>query len=256
MQASIPAPAVTFCPHISDSGWRRATNLSAGQFITGLCGEVEPEGVERCVRENTFPRSIKQNLMNSSLWSSSMATVYTGLCHTFNYPLPLSTQLNTESFLFYLETNVSYRLIIHDPKFYHIVMNNLAFPRVLLNYQSEKQLRPGHYEHCGLTLTQHHLLNRPEQPCEEAEDYNFLECVKTSQARRVGCRPPWDSWSPPTLPLCQTLEELQHHEELDNTSLQSDQQMIVNQTGCNIPCQFKVGHLRKSQQLNTYFPGL
>ena len=47
-----------------------------------------------------------------------------------------------------------------------------------------------------ISVTEHHLLNRPEQPCEEKEDYDFLECVKTSQARMVGCRPPWDIWSP------------------------------------------------------------
>ena len=91
-----------------------------------------------------------------------------------------------------------------------------------------------------ISVTEHHLLNRPEQPCEEKEDYDFLECVKTSQARMVGCRPPWDIWSPHTIPLCQTMEQLDQHELLDNTYLSFEQKMIVNQTGCRVPCKYKV----------------
>ena len=252
VQASVPAPAVTFCPHSSSSGWRNATTVSAGQFISSLCDEARPEAVERCVRENTFAMNIKQSVMNSSLWSSSMATVYAGLCHSFNYPRPLSAKgyAADHSLLFYLDPSLNYRVLIHDPKFYHIVSNSLVFPRIFFNFESEKPLRSGHYQDCEITLTQHHLLDRPEQPCEEEheeEDYDFLQCVKTSQARRVGCRPPWDMWSPPSIPLCQSMEQLQQHEQVDQSYLQSEQQLIVNQTGCNIPCKFKVCYLR-------YFP--
>ena len=53
-------------------------------YIKTFCNETKSQGqsvrqsdVERCVRERTFPlsSSIKQNMMNSSLWSSKMATV-------------------------------------------------------------------------------------------------------------------------------------------------------------------------------------
>ena len=246
LQAGVPAPAVSFCPHSSNYGWKNSTNLAPGEFISSFCSEARPEAVERCVRENTFPFNMKQNVMNSSLWSSSMAMVYAGLCHTFNYPRPLSADINTDSFLFYLDPSLSYRIIIHDPKFYHLVTNTIAFPRIWLEYKfgDDPRLQPGHYQHCGILLTQHHLLNRPEQPCEEEEDYDFLKCVKTSQARLVGCRPPWDIWSPPSIPLCQTMEQLQQHEQLDQSYIQIEQQKIVNQTGCNIPCKFKVCDLR------------
>ena len=243
------------------SGWRD----SALRYLRTFCSQEDVKGeqlspsillmfssdVVDCIRENTFSlnSTIKASRLglDLSLWSSYMATIYFGMCHTFT---------NNQSIkIFHLDPQLNYRIFIHDPNYYHLLIRSLI-PRILLQYKAGKDMEPGAYDYLEITATEHQRLNRPEQPCEEAEDYNFLECVKTSQARRVGCRPPWDSWSPPTLPLCQTLEELQHHEELDNTSLQSDQQMIVNQTGCNIPCQFKVGHLRKSQQLNTYFPGL
>ena len=204
----------------------------------------------RCVEEKTFPFDIKQNVMNSSLWSSNMASVFAGLCHSFTYPDYLSSHFNTENFLFFLDPDLSYWVLIHDPKFYHVVTNSLVFPRVLLEYKTGMNNKADHYDDCGITLTHHHLLNRPEQPCKEEEDYDFLQCVKTSQARYIGCRPPWDVWSPPSIPLCETMEQFQQHEQLDQAYIyNSEQQLIVNRTGCQIPCKFKVGH---SQSLCLY----
>ena len=100
-------------------------------------------------------------------------------------------------------------------------------------------MQSGQFDYYDIILTEHHLLNRPEQPCEEEEDYDFLQCVKTSQARRVGCRPPWDSWSPHTIPLCQTVDQLQHHERLDWADVNLEQKMIVNNTGCQLPCHYR-----------------
>ena len=143
-------------------------------------------------------------------------------------------------FLFFLNPELSYRIIIHDPSFYHIVERGEIFPRIWLEYKASRDMQAGHYEGYFLSVTEHHLLNRPEQPCEEEEDYDFLACVKTSQARRVGCRPPWDSWSPHTIPLCQTMEQLDQHEKLDMTFFYTRQKKIVKDFGCRIPCTYKV----------------
>ena len=71
-----------------------------------------------------------------------------------------------------------------------------------------------------------------DQPCEEEEeDYDFLQCVKTSQARMVGCRPPWDSWSPHTIPLCQTVDQLDQHEMIDAEFGADEQKTILAKTG-------------------------
>ena len=101
-------------------------------------------------------------------------------------------------------------------------------------------MHAGHFNFFEISVTEHHLLNRPEQPCEEEEDYDFLECVKTSQARMVGCRPPWDSWSPPTLPLCQTMDQLWEYDGLDFRLKDVEQKIILNYTGCQPPCKYKV----------------
>ena len=158
-----------------------------------------------------------------------MDTVYLGMCHTFTFPNRTDKDRNNS--FFSLDLDLSYRIMIHDPKFYLSVINSGLFPRIWVQYKAGENTKAGSYEVYEITVTEHHLLNRPEQPCVEEEDYDFLECVKTSQARSVGCRPPWDIWSPHTLPLCQTMEQLDQHEKLEMTM-----------TGCRVPCNYKVCH--------------
>ena len=204
-----------------------------------------------CVRNNTFSfnDSIKdarfnmqtmESVVKESLWRTTMDTVYYGTCHTFNYSDRIYADMVLDSFLFYLDPSLKYRVIFHDPKFYHIVSNTLTFPRIWLEYKAGQNMKPGHYEWFYITLTEHNNLNRPEQPCEEEEDYDFLKCVKTSQARRVGCRPPWDSWSPDTIPLCQTMDQLWEYDGLDFRLKHVEQKIILNYTGCQPPCKYKV----------------
>ena len=45
---------------------------------------------------------LKESLINSSMWSSRMDTVYYGLCHTFLYPGRVSNQ----GFFFALHQNL------------------------------------------------------------------------------------------------------------------------------------------------------
>ena len=111
-------------------------------------------------------------------------------------------------------------------------------------------MKAGHFQRFEISLTEHRLLNRPEQPCEEEEDYDFLKCVKTSQARSVGCRPPWDSWSPHTIPLCQTVEQLHQYELMDLIISSVEQKMIMNYTGCESPCKYKVSVLSSVHRFN------
>ena len=108
------------------------------------------------------------------------------------------------------------------------------------DYQARQNLQSGQFDYYDIILTEHHLLNRPEQPCEEEEEYDFLSCVKTSQARRVGCRPPWDIWSPHTIPLCQTMDQLTEHEWIDFLFITYEKRKIVAETGCEAPCKYKV----------------
>ena len=173
---------------------------------------------------------------NSSLWTSYMATIFLGMCHTFTYQNDVDNDESTNMFL--LDPDLNYRILIHDPKYYHVLAKSL-FPRIWLEY-NRKIIEGGTFNYLEISVTEHQLLNRPEQPCEEAEDYDFLKCVKTSQARRVGCRPPWDSWSPDTIPLCQTMDQLWEYDGLDFRLKHVEQKIILNYTGCQPPCKYKV----------------
>ena len=179
--------------------------------------------------------------MDESLWTSDMALIFFGVCHSLIYPHKISADHRdvVNSSTFYLDPSINYRIFIHDPKFYLLLSKNGIFPRIFLQYKSGQNLEAGQFDYYEISVTEHRLLNRPEQPCEEEEDYDFLQCVKTSQARRVGCRPPWDSWSPHTIPLCQTVDQLQHHERLDWADVNLEQKMIVNNTGCQLPCHYR-----------------
>ena len=149
---------------------------------------AECSDVLSCVKEKTFPlnSTVKQTMLNSSLWSTTMATVYYGMCHTFRNTEKLPAMAMVPAGVFYLNPNLTQRIIIHDPLFYHILSNSLVFPRVWLEYKPDQNMKAGHFERLEISVTEHQLLNRAEQPCEEEKEYDFLKCVKTSQARRVG----------------------------------------------------------------------
>ena len=192
------------------------------------------------MRKNTFSlnSSVWQSKFNSSQWRSYMAVIGYGMCHTFTY----NTAESSRSFL--LDPTLNYRIYIHDTKFYHLILRSL-FPQILLQYKAGKNIEAGTYDLYEISVTQHHLLNRPEQPCEEEEDYDFLQCVKTSQARMVGCRPPWDIWSPHTIPLCHTMDQLQEYVKVDMELFRiKRKKKLVSLTGCKVPCNYKVSALR------------
>ena len=192
-----------------------------------------------CVKENTFSlnSTILQDGLNSSLWTSNMPTIYGGMCHTFTYENIQNTDESVNDVE--LDPTLNYRIFIHDPKDHFLLKT--FFPPIFLQYQIGKNIKAGYYDQYFITLTERHLLNRPEQPCEEEEDYDFLQCVKTSQAREVGCRPPWDIWSPHTIPPCQTMDQLKEYEKIDLRIFgATTKKTFVMRTGCKVPCNFKV----------------
>ena len=90
------------------------------------------------------------------------------------------------------------------------------------------------------SVTEHRLLNEPDQPCEEdAPDYNFMKCIKTSHAKEVGCSPSYDNWSDQTMPLCTTMEELMMHEKLNWQVYNGELKIVINKTDCKLPCNYK-----------------
>ena len=178
----------------SSAGWKTPPlqGQAFSDYVMTFCNKSNMDEVLHCVRSNTFSfnESLKdarfnmarrESVMSDAMWSPIMDTVYYGTCHTFQYPDKVFADMVSDGFLFYLDPSLSYRIIFHDPKFYHVVSNTLTFPRIWLEYKAGQNMKAGHYEWYYITVTQHHLLNRPEQPCEEEEQYDFLQCVKTRE---------------------------------------------------------------------------
>ena len=193
-----------------------------------------------CIKENTFSlnSSLWHDKLNSSQWESHITMTALGMCHTFNFKNLKNTDDRTN--IFVLDPSLNYRIHIYDPKFYHLVIRNL-FPRIFLQYKTKKNIEAGSYDLYEISVTEHHHLNRPQKPCVEEKHYDFLECVKTSLAKMVGCRPPWDSWSPHTIPLCQTMEQLQHYEQFERKlfGMRNKSEFLII-TRCLPPCNYKV----------------
>ena len=105
-----------------------------------------------------------------------------------------------------------------------------------------------------ISVTDHHRLDREEAACQADPQYNFLACVKASQAREVGCRPAWDIWSPGDLPACTLTEQLSQHELMDHRNLQLERKIVLARSGCLAPCRYReyraVGGLQKYSTLN------
>ena len=74
---------------------------------------------------------------------------------------------------------------------------------------------------------------------QESPDYSFMSCVRTSHSQKVGCRPPWDTaWSPASLPVCDNTGQLAEHESLDWGLYNYEKKVVINSTGCKIPCTY------------------
>ena len=58
-------------------------------------------------------------------------------------------------------------------------------------------------------------------------------------ATEIGCKPPWDTWSPSSIPVCDSLKDNSKHEERDWKYFGSEKKLIMNSTRCLKPCQYR-----------------
>ena len=53
----------------------------------------------------------------------------------------------------------------------------------------------------------HEKLNVPTKPCNRDPVYSFTGCVRKAFSSCVGCRLPWDQWTPISVTLCTTMDQ-------------------------------------------------
>ena len=245
----LEAPALTFCAR-NTSYWKNASKVVDNGMVDANCRDEKHQEVIDCIEERTF--SINDTIitafhdltnitsvMNPIYWTPNFGSPYLGMCHTFIYPTKLKADMLADGVIFQLDPDLSYKVIIHDPKYFLMASNPLVFPRIWREYKAQ-DINPNKFEWLYISETEHRLLNRPDQPCEEdITDYDFIACVKTSQAKEVGCRPGWENWSNSSLPICSKMEELNLHEKLDWDIFNAEQKIVENKTGCKVPCKYK-----------------
>ena len=182
----------------------------------------------------------KNDKKDPALWKETMGTVYMGRCYSFTLSENLQADMVEDALVFGLDVRLAYRVFLHDPHYHHFVSNPLVFPRLWRDYRPDTLL--GTFEWLYISVTHHEKMNLAEQPCQEGEEYSLLQCVKTSQALQVGCRPAWDSNTAPDIPVCSNMDQLQRHEQMDWANFNYEQKIIVNNTNCLPPCKYKVKH--------------
>ena len=246
----LKSPALTFCAK-NYSSWKDGVAMEdiTASNVAANCGNVSKEEVMNCIQQKTF--SINDtvisafhdltnpvSVMNEKYWTRNFGCPFLGMCHTFIFPTKLKADMLEDGVIFQLNPELSYKVIIHDPKYYLMASNPLVFPRIWREYKAQ-DIEPNKFEWLYISETDHKLLNRPEQPCEENPSYDYITCVKNSQARDVGCRPAWDHWSDPSIPVCTNMEDLVQHEALDWGIYNFEQKIVENKTGCKVPCKYK-----------------
>ena len=93
--------------------------------------------------------------MDESLWTSDMALIFFGVCHSLIYPHKISADHRdvVNSSTFYLDPSINYRIFIHDPKFYLLLSKNGIFPRIFLQYKSGQNLEAGQFDYYEISVT-------------------------------------------------------------------------------------------------------
>ena len=107
------------------------------EFLT--CFEDNTYTLNETIREAFLHLKLKQNILTNAYWNKTPGTVFMGMCHTFQYPDPLQADMTKDGFMFTLDPEKSYTIILHDPKYYIIGENPMVFPRMWLTYKVQKK---------------------------------------------------------------------------------------------------------------------
>ena len=148
------------------------------------------------------------------MFTEDSTQYWSGIYYTLNLSLtigPVSEEDQVDLFL--SQKNLTYQIFLHDPGFFILSDNPIAFPMEARVFKTGG-MSSGHIYR--LNLIQMNELNVPSDPCNEDPKFNFRTCVKGSIAEKVfsssvcnssnyscflkvGCSTKWD---PPSKSPC------------------------------------------------------
>ena len=82
-------------------------------------------------------------------------------------------------------------------------------------------------------------MNREIKNCETSTDYNWQACIFSNFSKTVGCKLPWDKISYSDIKVCNEVEKILQLEKLMDFAIEAEQNELVYETNCPIPCSFK-----------------
>ena len=210
----LPVPAVTFCPRnpITGIGFKKNTTdseaLVNGTVLDFICKNTE---VKKCIEDETFDLSMVIKSVSSkfyetdqepdhSLWTPHYSWTQTGLCYTYNSSLKFGSDFKTGVIFFGLNKHLDYIIFVHDPNLFVLNLNpDLPMTQITMEGKLWQIRR--------MQTVQSERLNVPTKPCNADPDYSFTGCVRNAISRFVGCRLPWDQWTPTKVHLCSTMDQ-------------------------------------------------
>ena len=134
----------------------------------------------------------------------------------------------------YLNTSLSYRVFLHDPSYFFITLNPLTIPCVETAIKRTKDAGTN-VKLQYIYATKRIAINRADAPCEEAEDYSFTECIKSSVTKSTGCKTPWYN-IPGLWQECQTVQQIMTYVNMYDNLSRMDKHEVSKITGCQPPC--------------------
>ena len=175
----IPVPAITFA--------------SSHQIAHEICFQRNVS-FEDCIGEETLERKhilkstahlgfVNQREINltQDFVKEDFTSIYSGRYYTLSLPLEIGPQARDDQLFIPLNKNLTYHVMIHDPKYFMFSQNPTSFPTLIEKFTT-KEASSWFYR---LEMTEVNRLNLPYRPCNEDIQYSFQSCVRRNVASKV-----------------------------------------------------------------------
>ena len=85
-------------------------------------------------------------------------------------------------------------------------------------------------------VIRHVRLNKVASPCEEEEDYRFVDCIMLTVASKVGCQGFWSDYA--DLATCSNLDQIISLMENFQEMMRMEKFNLTKVSGCLDPCTY------------------
>ena len=176
----IPSPAITIAV--------------VNQIKNDSCFDTDAS-IEHCLERDTLNRSEvlrrviigwrrkkEINLTQENL-REDFTLNYAGRYFTLDLPMKIGPDYHEDELFLELNTNQTYTVFIHDPKYFLYNENPIALPTTTRRFTAKDRRSNSWFYR--LELAEVNQLNLPSSPCIEDPSYNFQACLRRSIAEKV-----------------------------------------------------------------------